>query len=51
MEKGFAAPFGHTPPVPYETETMTVELLRISPPNAPEGYALNRGRYGRLGIG
>ena len=40
-QEGFGTDFGLSP-VPGSTQTLTVKLIRLSPPNSPEGYVLNR---------
>jgi hypothetical protein len=42
LQRGWGVPFGHNPPEGLETEVLSIELARLSPPNSPEGYSLNR---------
>lgn len=41
LQQGFSGDFGYTP-LDDEPETFVVELFRLTPPNAHEGYVLNR---------
>lgn len=42
LQAGWGVPFGHNPPEGMEAETLSIEFARISRPNSPEGYSLNR---------
>ena len=41
LQTGFGSDFGYTP-LEGSTQTLLVDLIRLSPPNSPEGYVLER---------
>ena len=41
LQAGFGSDFGYTP-LEGSTQTLVVNLIRLSPPNSPEGYVLER---------